>query len=181
MTLAGTVILDRDGVINEDSDDYIKHPDEWIPIPGSLAAIAALHQAGYRICVATNQSGLSRGLYTLQTLAAIHDKLHQAVLREGGRIAWIAHCPHLPEHQCDCRKPKIGLLEQINAVHPLNADTDWMIGDSATDLEAAQSFGIRAALVESGKGTRELAAGRVSRETTPVFRDLAGFTQWLLG
>lgn len=180
MTQLGTIILDRDGVINEDSDEYIKSPDEWIPIPGSLAAIGSLYKAGYRICVATNQSGLARGYFDLQTLTEIHEKLHRAVAEDGGKIEWIAYCPHLPDQHCDCRKPKTGLLQEINRRSPLNVDTDWMIGDSATDLQSAQAFGIRSALVESGKGRRELEAGRVSRETTPVFKNLSAFAHWLL-
>lgn len=174
------IVLDRDGVINHDSDDYIKTPSEWIPISGSLSAIRALHLAGYTLCVATNQSGVARGLFSEETLDAIHRKMHQEVVREGGDIALIAFCPHHPDAHCLCRKPGIGLLEQINAAYPLNADTDWIVGDSATDLIAGQNMGIRGALVETGKGQRELQAGRISRETTPVFKDLLAFATWLL-
>ncbi|MDP5328153.1 MAG: D-glycero-beta-D-manno-heptose 1,7-bisphosphate 7-phosphatase [Litorivicinaceae bacterium] len=174
------IVLDRDGVINQDSDDYIKSPSEWVPIPGSLRAMSALHSAGYTLCVATNQSGLARGLFSVETLEAVHHKMHQEVSREGGEITLIAFCPHHPDAHCRCRKPSVGLLEQINAAYPLNSDTDWIVGDSSTDLLAGQRMGIRGALVETGKGQRELQAGRVSRETTPVFKDLFAFTRWLL-
>jgi D-glycero-D-manno-heptose 1,7-bisphosphate phosphatase len=107
------VILDRDGVINHDSDQYIKSPDEWRPIPGSLAAIARLNQAGYRVVVATNQSGVGRGLFETDTLLAIHDKMLKALTQVGGRIDAIFFCPHTNVDKCDCRKPKPGLFKEI--------------------------------------------------------------------
>lgn len=173
------IILDRDGVINFDSDDYIKHPNEWMAIPGSLDAIRIMSQFGYLICIATNQSGIGRGLYSEKTLREIHTKLLDTVQSAGGRIDLITFCPHRPSDNCRCRKPNIGLLEQINAQYPLNADTDWMVGDSATDLTAAYQMGIRAALVKTGKGQRELDSGRVSRQRTPVFDSLFEFASWL--
>lgn len=175
-----TIILDRDGVINHDSDDYIKNPDEWTAIEGSLQAIQRLHVAGYNICVATNQSGLGRGLFDLETLAAIHQKMLDAVVEFGGQIQMIAYCPHHPDAQCSCRKPNIGLLAAINEQFPLDPDTTWMVGDTAKDILCARRMGIRGALVLTGKGERELKKGAVSRETTPVFKDLDEFVNWLL-
>jgi len=175
-----TIILDRDGVINHDSDDYIKNPDEWIAIEGSLQAIKRLNHAGYTICVATNQSGLGRGLFNLDTLAKIHQKMQDSVAEVGGQIHTIAYCPHHPDAQCACRKPNTGLLAAINEEFPLDPDTTWMVGDTAKDILCAHRMGIRGALVLTGKGERELKKGAVSRETTPVFKDLIEFVNWLL-
>lgn len=174
------IILDRDGVINEDSDAYIKHPDEWIAIPGSIEAIARLTQHGYEVAIATNQSGLGRGLFDLQSLEAIHDKLRGAVEVAGGRVGLIAFCPHHPDAQCQCRKPNIGLLLAIHHEHPVDPDSTWFVGDTAKDLGAAQKMGIRGALVLTGKGRDTVEKGVVSRETTPIFQDLRAFTNWLL-
>lgn len=175
-----TIILDRDGVINHDSDQYIKCPSEWVAIDGSPEAIARLNSAGYRIAIATNQSGLGRGLFTIKTLTNIHRKMADTIENAGGRIDTIAFCPHHPLENCQCRKPNPGLLQAINQEIPLNPDTDWMVGDTAKDLAAALRMGIRAALVETGKGRRELAAGFVSREKSPVFSNLKSFVNWLL-
>lgn len=175
-----TIILDRDGVINHDSKQYIKSPSEWAVIDGAPEAIARLNNAGYHIAVATNQSGLGRGLFTLETLTNIHRKMTDTIESAGGAIDMIVFCPHRPAEQCECRKPNPGLLYAINQEIPLNPDTDWMIGDTAKDLTAAQRIGIRGALVETGKGRGELTAGFVSRETNPVFSDLRGFVNWLL-
>lgn len=174
------IILDRDGVINHDSDAYIKTPDEWEIIEGSAEAIARLSAYGYHIAVATNQSGLGRGLFDLHTLELIHSKMRDTIESAGGVINMIAFCPHTPGDHCHCRKPQIGLLQAINHEIPINPDTDWMVGDTVKDLLAAQRMGIRAALVETGKGTRTLRDGAVSRETTPVFADLRAFVSWLI-
>lgn len=150
------IILDRDGVINEDSDAYIKSPEEWLPIPGSPEAIARLTQNGYRVAVATNQSGLSRGLFDEFTLARIHQKLHNCVESAGGLIDGIFFCPHGPDEGCHCRKPATGLLEAI----AIEFDTDLagtpLVGDSAKDLEAALKVGARPILVKTGKGQTTL-------------------------
>ena len=166
------VILDRDGVINHDSDQYIKSPEEWKPIPGSLAAIARLNQAGYRVVVATNQSGIDRRLFEADTLMAIHEKMLKAVAQVGGRIDAIFFCPHTNADNCECRKPRPGLLKEIAA--RFNADLTGVpaIGDSLRDLQAAQAVGAQPMLVLSGKGRKtvddpNLPAG------TPVFTDLA--------
>ena len=175
-----TIVLDRDGVINQDSDAYIKNPDEWRAIKGSLDAIKRLNDSGYEVCVATNQSGLGRDLFSIETLAAIHQKMISELEAIGGRIALITFCPHHPGIGCGCRKPKPGLLQAINEQFPLDPDTTWMVGDTGKDIECARRMGIRGALVKTGKGQRELDSGVVSRETTPVFGDLSEFVDWLL-
>ncbi len=150
-----TVLLDRDGVINHDSPDYIRSATQWEPIPGSLEAIAALSKAGIWVGIATNQSGLARGHFTSVDLDQMHQKLRQGVASLGGQIQAIAHCFHLPDDQCDCRKPKPGLLDQLIALRGAEyvSHETIMIGDSLKDLQAAQHRGIASALVRTGKGT----------------------------
>ncbi len=166
------VILDRDGVINEDSDDYIKSVDEFIPLPGSLAAIARLNRAGYTVAVATNQSGVGRGLFDLATLRAMHDKLARLLAKEGGRVDRVFYCPHAPDDTCDCRKPLPGLMQQIAAHYKASLAGVPVIGDSLRDLEAARAVGARPILTRTGKGQRTLAADR-GLEGVPVYADLA--------
>ncbi len=166
------VILDRDGVINEDSDEYIKSVDEFVPLPGSLAAIARLNRAGYTVAVATNQSGIGRGLFDLAALAAMHDKLARLLAQEGGRIDHIFYCPHAPDDGCDCRKPLPGLMRQIAGHYAVPLTGVPVIGDSLRDLEAARAVGARPILVRSGKGERTLAAGK-GLDGVPVYADLA--------
>lgn len=166
------VILDRDGVINEDSDEYIRSPDEFLPIPGSLEAIARLNQAGYTVAVATNQSGIGRGYFDLQTLEAMHSKLRTMLAEAGGRIDGIFYCPHTPDDQCDCRKPKPGLLLQIASHFGVPLVGVPAIGDSLRDIEAARAVGAKPVLVRTGKGMRALAAGK-NLEDVSVFDDLA--------
>jgi D-glycero-D-manno-heptose 1,7-bisphosphate phosphatase len=166
------VILDRDGVINHDSDQYIKSPDEWRPIPGSLAAIARLNQAGYRVVVATNQSGVGRGLFETDTLLAIHDKMLKALTQVGGRLDAIFFCPHTNADNCDCRKPKPGMLKEIAG--RFNADLAGVpaVGDSLRDLQAAVAAGAQPMLVLTGKG-RKTADDPALPPETLVFPDLA--------
>ncbi|NOX75408.1 MAG: D-glycero-beta-D-manno-heptose 1,7-bisphosphate 7-phosphatase [Gammaproteobacteria bacterium] len=173
------VILDRDGVINEDSDDFIKSPDEFVPLPGSLNAIARLKQAGFTVAVATNQSGLARGLFDQNTLEAMHRKLQDLLAERSAHIDGIFHCPHGPDQGCDCRKPKPGLLKQISARFSLPLAGVPVIGDSLRDLEAARAVGARPMLVRSGKGQRTLARGE-GLEGVPVFDDLAAAVESLL-
>ncbi|MDP1996942.1 MAG: D-glycero-beta-D-manno-heptose 1,7-bisphosphate 7-phosphatase, partial [Gallionella sp.] len=136
------VILDRDGVINYDSDQFIKSPEEWKPIPGSLEAIARLCQADYRVVVATNQSGIERGLFDMAMLNAIHDKMHKACALVGARIDAVFFCPHANESQCSCRKPRSGMLEEIAARYSLsNLDDVPAVGDSLRDLQSAAKLG----------------------------------------
>ncbi|MDD2929853.1 MAG: D-glycero-beta-D-manno-heptose 1,7-bisphosphate 7-phosphatase, partial [Sideroxydans sp.] len=128
------IILDRDGVINYDSDQFIKSPDEWKPIPGSLEAIARLNQEGYRVVVATNQSGIGRGLFDMPTLNAIHDKMHKSLAQVGGRIDAIFFCPHTNEADCSCRKPKSGMMLEISARYGIGLAGVPAVGDSLRDL-----------------------------------------------
>jgi D-glycero-D-manno-heptose 1,7-bisphosphate phosphatase len=130
------IILDRDGVINYDSLNYVRSPDEWLPIPGSLDAIARLNEAGFRIAVATNQSGVGRGYYTVETLNAMHQKMQDLLAEKNGHIDAIFYCPHLPSELCECRKPKPGLLKKIGQHFNCTLDGIPFIGDSFTDIEA---------------------------------------------
>lgn len=166
------VILDRDGVINHDSDQFIKSPEEWKPIPGSLEAIARLSQAGYRVVVATNQSGVGRGLFDMAVLNAIHDKMCKAVAQAGGRIDAIFFCPHAADANCECRKPKSGMIEEIAARYNTSLENVPAIGDSLRDLQATARLGAQPILVLTGKGTKTQAAGGLP-EGTLIYPDLA--------
>lgn len=174
------VILDRDGVINQDSDAYIKSLDEWIPYPSAIGAIARLSQAGFIVAVATNQSGIARGYYNENTLADMHTRLRALVNAAGGHIAHIAYCPHGPTDACDCRKPLPGLLHEIQHVVGINSLTgSWMVGDSLRDLQAGDACGCRTVLVKTGKGENTVEKG-IGLESTLVFADLAEFVDELL-
>jgi D-glycero-D-manno-heptose 1,7-bisphosphate phosphatase len=166
------VILDRDGVINIDSDQFIKSPEEWKPIPGSLEAIAGLNHAGYRVVVASNQSGIGRGLFDMAALNAINDKMYKALGQLGGRIDALFYCPHPAEANCACRKPKPGMLEDI--ARRFNASLFGVpsIGDSLRDAQAAFAAGAQPTLVLTGKGTKTRAAGGLP-EGTRVHQNLA--------
>lgn len=176
------IILDRDGVINEDRGDYIKGPEECQPIAGSVEAIARLCRAGYTVVVATNQSGLARGLFDLDALEAIHDKLSRAVEAAGGQLSAIFYCPHHPDEGCRCRKPATGMLEAIEAEFNLSVTDVPFVGDSLRDLQAAAAKGCRPLLVHTGNGTatREQLAGQPELADTPGFADLAAVTEQLL-
>ena len=173
------IILDRDGVINFDSAHFIKSPDEWKPIPGSLEAIARLTHEGWRVVVATNQSGLARGLFEMATLNAIHAKMHRAVAQAGGRIEAVFYCPHAADTNCGCRKPKPGLFDEIAARYGRDLSDVPAVGDSLRDLQAAVGVGARPILVRTGKGEKTLAAGGLP-ENTPVYADLADAVEHLL-
>ncbi|WP_257297108.1 D-glycero-beta-D-manno-heptose 1,7-bisphosphate 7-phosphatase [Endozoicomonas sp. YOMI1] len=151
------VILDRDGVINEDSDQYIRSEQEWLPIPGSIEAIARLSSVGYRVVVATNQSGLARGYFTGKELNAMHDKLIRLVKEQGGHIDGIYYCPHGPDEHCQCRKPATGLIDQIFTDYDANPAETWVVGDSLRDLQAGVTSGCKVALVLTGKGLKTQA------------------------
>lgn len=179
------VILDRDGVINIDSDQYVKSADEWIPLPGSLEAIAELNQAGYQVTVATNQSGLARGLFTINDLHAMHQKMMDLLTPIGGRVDSIFFCPHVDEDQCDCRKPLPGLMRDIasryrktDSALPLTGVP--IVGDSLRDLEAATILGASPHLVLTGKGQKTVDKGILPAGTL-VHADLMAFTKSLLG
>jgi len=173
------VILDRDGVINRESKDFIRSPAEWVPLPGSLEAIAALTAGGFDVVVASNQSGVARGLFTTATLADIHRKMTAAVEAAGGRLAGIFFCPHGPDDRCDCRKPRPGLLRQVEAAFGTGLAGVPAIGDSARDLQAAQAVGARAILVRTGNG-RDTEAALAPGAGIPVFDDLAAAAAALL-
>jgi len=173
------VILDRDGVINYDSDQYIKSPAEWRAMPGSLEAIAKLTQAGYKVVIASNQSGLGRGLFDMDTLNAIHDKMHRAVQAVGGRIDAVFYCPHTSESKCSCRKPKPGMFLRIGACFNTDLSEAFVIGDSLRDLQPAASVGARTVLVLTGKGGITQAEGDLP-EGTLVFADLAAAVDYIL-
>ncbi|GAA0496867.1 D-glycero-beta-D-manno-heptose 1,7-bisphosphate 7-phosphatase [Pigmentiphaga sp. GD03639] len=165
------VVLDRDGVINQDSPDFVKSPDEWIPLPGALEAIARINQAGYRVVVATNQSGLGRGLFDAATLNAIHAKLRASLAKHGGAIDAIFVCPHAPDEGCDCRKPLPGLYREIARRFEADLHGVPSVGDSARDLEAAAAAGCTPWLVLTGNGPKTLAKGQLPAGTV-VWNDL---------
>ncbi len=172
------VILDRDGTINYDSDDYIKSPAELRPIPGSLDAIARLTQAGYRIVVATNQSGIARGLFDTATLVSIHELLQRQAAQAGGRIDAFFFCPHAPDGSCDCRKPQPGMLREIGRRFNVPLADVYMVGDAQRDVDAAAAAGAKPVLVLTGQGERTKAAGQLP-PGTQVFSDLAAFAKQL--
>ncbi|MBS7662733.1 D-glycero-beta-D-manno-heptose 1,7-bisphosphate 7-phosphatase [Pseudomonas lalucatii] len=172
------LILDRDGVINHDSDAYIKSLEEWIPLPGAIAAIARLSRAGWTVAVATNQSGLARGYYDLATLEAMHARLRQLVAEQGGELGLIVHCPHGPDDGCACRKPRPGMLQAIAEHYAVPLTGVWFVGDSSGDLDAARAVDCRPVLVKTGKGERTLA--KALPEGTLVFEDLAAVADHLL-
>ncbi len=187
------IILDRDGVINQDSDNFIKSVDQFRPIPGSLNAIARLYQAGYRIMVATNQSGIFRGLFSLNELTAMHTKLQHLLSPLNARIEHFYFCPHGPDEQCDCRKPKPGMFKQIardffslsddNSIRQKLANV-YTVGDSLRDLQAGRAAGCKIALVKTGKGLRTLKQINQNHlneySQLPIYTDLADFTDHLL-
>jgi D-glycero-D-manno-heptose 1,7-bisphosphate phosphatase len=172
------VILDRDGTINHDSDEYIKSPAEWRPIKGSLEAIARLTQAGYRVVVATNQSGIARGLLSTHTLFAIHDTLQRALAQVGGRIDAFFFCPHAADSGCECRKPRPGMLLEVARRFNVSLKDTYYVGDSRKDLEAALAAGARPVLVLTGKGRKTRDEGNLP-SGTQVFADLAAFAEQL--
>jgi D-glycero-D-manno-heptose 1,7-bisphosphate phosphatase len=184
MTPLKLIILDRDGTINEDRDDFVKTPDEWVPIPGALEAIARLNHAGWHTVVVTNQSGLGRGLFDMSTLNTMHLKMNQALAKHGGRIDAVFFCPHTPEDQCDCRKPLPGLILQVGERYGLNLKDVAVVGDSLRDLLAGAAAGCPTHLVRTGKSARydeaQLAHVLAQAPGTQVHTDLAAFTESLI-
>ena len=172
-------ILDRDGVINFDSDQYIKSPAEWRPIPGSIEAIARLNQNGYRIAVATNQAGIGRGLFDMATLNAINDKMMELVFRSGGRIDALFFCPHTAIEECNCRKPRTGMYEEIAARFHTELKGVPCVGDSLKDAQAADAVGAQPILVLTGKGEKTKGDGGLPKKTL-VFADLAEASRHLI-
>jgi D-glycero-D-manno-heptose 1,7-bisphosphate phosphatase len=172
------IILDRDGVINYDSDEYIKSPDEWKPIPGSLEAMSKLTQHGFRILIATNQSGVGRGYYNLDMLNAIHQKMTTLLFELGGKVEEIFVCPHHPNDDCVCRKPKPGLIYQMQKKYHIDLSQTYFIGDTVNDIEAARAAGCLPILVKTGKGQETLE--HYQSEDLPHFADLAHAVNYVL-
>lgn len=174
--MAKMVILDRDGVINRDSDNYIKSPDEWIALPGSLEAITRLKKAGYLVTVASNQSGVARGLFSEEDLQKIHAKLEQQLAMRGSGVDGIFYCPHGPKDNCICRKPKPGLLFQIAAKFDIELAQTPFVGDSISDVKAAEMAKARPVLVRTGNG-EEVMQNHPEVIDVPVYDDLAHFVR----
>jgi len=171
------VILDRDGVINFDSDEFIKSPDEWRPIPGSLAAIKKLNDAGIIVTVASNQSGVGRGLFSEATLQQIHQKFTDLLAELGGHVDRIEYCPHEPDVDCECRKPKPGMVKKLLKQFNMQPQDVLVVGDRLRDLESGLVVGCAAALVRTGKGEREIAQHEIP---APVFPDLRSMVDEML-
>ena len=172
------VILDRDGVINEDSDDYIKSADEWQPIPGSIDAIVMLKEKSIPVAVATNQSGIARGLFDLETLTKMHDKLYGLLGKDKDAIKYIAYCPHVPDAHCECRKPKAGMLEEISHKLDINLSSEvFFVGDSLKDIEAAKAAKCTPVLVKTGKGLKTLTKHQNEIKEIMVFDNLKQFVE----
>ncbi|CAN5152023.1 D-glycero-beta-D-manno-heptose 1,7-bisphosphate 7-phosphatase [soil metagenome] len=178
------IILDRDGTINEDRDDYVKSPDEWVPLPGALEAIARLNHAGWHTVVATNQSGLGRGLFDMSTLNAMHTKMNQMLAKQGGRIDAVFFCPHAPDETCTCRKPLPGLFEQIGERFGVVLGNVPVVGDTIRDLQAGAAVGCPPHFVRTGKGARLSAddLDELIRQVpgTQVHADLTAFAEHLI-
>ncbi len=174
------IVLDRDGVINADSDDFIKSVDEWIPIEGSIDAIAQLSKAGYRIVVISNQSGVGRGLFDQPTLEAMHSKMHELVRQAGGNIEGVFYCPHAPAEDCRCRKPQIALFNEAEAKFNISLAGAYAVGDSLRDLEAAIKKQCKPVLVLTGKGRKTQPQLSQLEQPVAVFNNLFDFTQQLL-
>ncbi len=175
------IVLDRDGVINQDSDAFIKSPQEWVPVPGSLEAIARLNRAGWTVAVATNQSGIARGYYDHATLSAMHQKMQALLASVGGRVDWISTSPYLDHHNSPARKPGVGMLRAIAARYGCDLAGVPFVGDSWSDVQAAQAVGMQPMLVRSGKGGRTLSAyaEAIADLTLPVYDNLAAVAEAL--
>ena len=176
----GLLILDRDGVINRDSREFVKNNDEWQPLPGSIEAIARLSKAGYTVAIASNQSGLARGLFDRNALRAMHRKLRRLVAAKGGHIDRIVVCPHGPDEGCRCRKPAPGLLQRLARHYGTPLDGVPVVGDSLRDLEAAVTAGAAPILVRTGNGNRVAACLPDTLQAVPVFDDLAAVADELV-
>ncbi|MGU9857750.1 D-glycero-beta-D-manno-heptose 1,7-bisphosphate 7-phosphatase [Pseudomonas sp. LF245] len=172
------LILDRDGVINYDSDAYIKSVAEWVPLPGSIEAIAQLSKAGWTVAIATNQSGIARGYYDIATLDAMHARLRTLVAEQGGEVGLVVYCPHGPDEGCDCRKPKPGMLKIIAEHYKVPLAGIWFVGDSLGDLEAAKAVDSQPVLVKTGKGEKTQAKNLPVG--TLIFDDLAAVAAELI-
>lgn len=179
------LILDRDGTINEDRDDYVKSPEEWLPVPGAIEAMARLFHAGWTLVVATNQSGLARGYFDLPTLEAMHEKMQRLLAAHGARVDAVFYCPHGPEEGCDCRKPRPGLFHRIASHYGVDLAGVPVVGDTLRDLQAGAAAGCEPHLVRTGKAASLDAAGLAELMQrvpgTRVHADLGAFADHLLG
>jgi len=173
------IILDRDGVINLDSDDYIKSPEEWIAIPSSLKAIGKLNHAGYRVAVATNQSGIARGYFDLTTLTMIHKKMEMALAEVGAHIDALEFCPDHPDNPGSDRKPNPGMLNKLLRIFDVTADKVFFVGDTISDVQCAINAGCKPILVLTGKGERTNKNEDLPKDV-PAFKDLAQFVDSLI-
>lgn len=178
------VILDRDGTINHEREDYIKSADEWVPLPGALEAIARLNHAGWHVVVATNQSGIGRGLFDMAAMNAMHAKMHQMLARQGGRVDAVFFCPHTPEDLCTCRKPQPGLFKMIGERFNVALEKVPMVGDLPRDVLAAQSVGCEPHLVRTGQAASmtepELVALRKQVPDLTIHPDLSSFADFVI-
>ncbi|QDQ26638.1 D-glycero-beta-D-manno-heptose 1,7-bisphosphate 7-phosphatase [Chitinimonas arctica] len=174
------IILDRDGVINHDRDDFVKSAAEWVPIPNSLEAIALLNHAGWRVVIASNQSGIGRGFFGMAELNAMHGKLHRLLASVGGRVDGIFFCPHTADMKCECRKPRPGMYRDIAQRFDVRLEDTPVVGDSLRDLQAAEAVGALPILVCTGKGERTLAAGGLPKHAH-VCDDLMDAALYLIG
>ena len=174
--MANMIIIDRDGVINHDSDDYIKSPEEWVPIPGSLEAISRLKKAGYLVTIATNQSGIARGLFSEQALQDIHAKMTKMLAMRGASIDGIYYCPHGPQANCICRKPKPGLLIKIAKDFDIDLTQTPFVGDNISDIKAAVMAQAKPILLRTGKG-EQVMQNNPEAANVPVYDDLAHFVR----
>jgi D-alpha,beta-D-heptose 1,7-bisphosphate phosphatase (EC 3.1.3.-) len=174
------IVLDRDGVVNEDSDAYIKHPDEWHPVPGSLEAIAKLKQAGWTVAVATNQSGVRRGYYSRETLHAMHMKFVALLAEQGAQVDWISYSPYVAEDDSPCRKPGTGMLQAIENRFGVSLAGQPMVGDTLADIAVAKAKGMTPYLVKTGKGPRTLATQDPLLSGVPVYDNLLTVVEVLL-
>jgi len=173
------IVLDRDGVINEDHGSTVTTVDEWHPIDGSLEAIARLHQSDYQVAVVTNQSGIARGVLTLEDLYAIHRKMHDAVTHAGGKIDVILFCPHSDKHECSCRKPMPGMLYSLSERLDVDLTKVQVVGDSLRDVQAAMAAAAQPIIVKTGKGQVTVDNNK-GLEHIPAFDDLAAFVDHLI-
>lgn len=180
MKFVKLIILDRDGVINEDSDAYIKSPQEWLPIAGSLEAVARLNGTGYKVAIATNQSGIARGYYSLATLQQMHDKMRSLLRGVNGHIDAIEYCPHVSDDHCVCRKPQAGMLLKLMDKFKVSKQDTLFVGDTLTDFSAAKNAGVDFVLLQTGKGERVLAKHKSKELGVPIFADLSAFVTDLL-
>ena len=178
------IILDRDGTLNEDRDDYVKSPDEWVPLPGALEAVARLNHAGWHIVLATNQSGIGRGLFDMAALNAMHAKMNQMLAHHGGRVDAVFFCPHEPDAQCSCRKPLPGLYEQISERYGVDLKDVPTVGDSLRDVQAGAAVGCETHFVRTGKAARmsdvQLAQLLQQVPGTTVHKDLGAFAEFII-